>query len=259
MIAYGHSTENLLCYSTKPTIAEQSHPPEHAIERFSNGGLTHACPVMASVTRQMATSKRELKQRWKNDDFVAALTLPKNDIPQQTQLQNVDLRGVPKLGLDDPLGWFKFHEVESHGIDFSFGDGALIAHNSTIADLICHEFKFDRASAFCKSTFLRADFARSRLRLNAIDCEFIEYIFDASTFAGGLNEYGFRRCSFRDCTFSSANWQRTYLRACQFTGCKFADMIIADSIIAGFKYELCAGFRDEMFVKCDVGGVVNVA
>ncbi len=87
--------------------------------------------------RQMAASRRELKQRWKNDDFIATLTLPKNDIPQQTQLQNVDLRGVPKLGLDDPLGWFKFHEVESHGIDFSFGDGALIAHNSHIADLIC--------------------------------------------------------------------------------------------------------------------------
>lgn len=208
--------------------------------------------------RQMAASKRKLKQRWKNDDFVAALKLPKNDIPQQTQLQNVDLRGVPKLGLDDPLGWFKFHEVESQGIDFSFGDGALITHNSQIADLICREFKFDHASSFCKSTFLRADFAKSRLRLNATDCEFIDCIFDASTFAGGLNEYGFQRCSFRDCSFASASWQRTYLRACQFTGCNFEDMIISNSIIAGFKYESCTRFKVQMFVQCDVGGVANI-
>lgn len=206
----------------------------------------------------MAASKRELKQRWKHDDFVAALAFPKNDVPQQTQLQYVDLRGVPKLGLDGPLGWFKFHEVESRGLDFSFGDGALIAHNSHIVDLICREFQFDQSSSFYKSTFLCADFAKSRLRLNATDCEFIECIFDASTFAGGLNEYGFRRCSYRNCSFSSANWQRTYLRACQFTGCDFTDMIISDSIIAGFKYASCTRFKVQMFVHRDVGGVENV-
>ncbi|MEW4564627.1 pentapeptide repeat-containing protein [Bremerella sp. JC770] len=207
----------------------------------------------------MAPTKTELKRRWKDGDFVAALPFPPDKIPEQDQLQNVDLRGVPKLGNGGPLGWFKFHSVESSGVDLSFGDGVLNVYGSTLTDLVCREFKFDRASWFNESTFVRSEFTRSRLRLNVVDCEFHECVFDGTIFVGGFNEFGFRRCTFRDCQFVLADWQRTYLRACRFTGCDFTKFTISDSIVAGFKYESCIGFHNEMFVQCDVGGLEKLA
>lgn len=200
-------------------------------------------------------TKTQLKKRWKDEGFVKSLGIPLDKIPSESNLQNIDLRGVPKLGNDEPLWHFKIHKVNSCNIDLSYGDGALILYRSNVSKLICKEFTFDRASYFINSTFHESDFTKAKFKLDLSDCEFVNCIFDESTFLGGFNEYGFKRCVFSNCTFRSIKWEKIYLRACKFENCDFTNAQICNSIVAGFKHTSCLNLAESIFTQCDIKSI----
>lgn len=207
---------------------------------------------MAEIT------KTKLRRRWSDPDFIRELSIPTDRAPENTELQNLDLRGVPKLASGDPLWHFRIHEARAEKIDFSYGSGCLLTFGSTLRGLTFCEFKFDRASRLTASTFEQCDFQKARLRLDSTDSEFEGCRFDDSTFAGGMSEYGFRRCTFRHCSFQRMNWKGTYFRACSFIHCDFSECEIRDSVVAGFKHFQCNGFSPDIFVDCSLQSVMEL-
>ncbi|MHC4405620.1 MAG: pentapeptide repeat-containing protein [Planctomycetota bacterium] len=205
------------------------------------------------------TTKTQLRRRWKDESFVEGLSLPLGGPFDAGLLSHQDLRGVPKLGLDGPLGYFTIVGSECEGIDLSYGDGALIVSSSTVAGITCHEFRFDRASRFSKASVEKSDFLKARLRLDATDTVFDTCCFAETTFVGGMNEFGFKRCTFRNCSFAGARWERTFIRACRFDHCDFSQTQIIDSVVAGFKHQACSNFTESMFFECQVSGVDEIA
>lgn len=207
----------------------------------------HYSPAPHSRPLSTMVNKKNLRKRWKDEKFLSSFEFPRDRIPKEKELQDIDLRGVPKLALGKPLWEFKISEVNSKGLDFSFGDGCLGIYSSRVQNMKCIDFKFDRASTFFKSEFTECDFSEARLRLDLTSCEFHNCIFNDSKFAGGLNEYGFTRCKFENCSFSNIKWERTYFKACTFISCDFSSGRIIDSAVLSFKYKGCKNFSRNIF------------
>lgn len=204
-------------------------------------------------------TKTQLRKRWADPSFVEQLKIPRDRIPVVSELQNLDLRGVPKLGNGDPLWHFAIRDSNAKGIDFSFGDGCLGVSGSTVSALRFEEFKFDRATSFLRSSFTNCDFDRARLRLDAKDCDFIDCNFELSTFAGGMSEYGFTRCTFRNCSFRSARWKGTYFKACTLDGCDSTQFQVIDSVVTSIKHRGCTNFSDDIFTGGDIRSITEMA
>jgi hypothetical protein len=204
-------------------------------------------------------TKTQLRKRWADTSFVEQLTVPRDRLPVVSELQNLDLRGIPKLGNGDPLGHFAIRDSNACEIDFSFGDGCLGVSGSAVSRLRFEEFKFDRSTSFLRSSFTDCHFEGARLRLDAKDCEFADCNFDLSTFAGGLSEYGFTRCSFTNCSFRSARWKGTYFKACTFSGCDLTQLQVIDSVITSIQHRDCTGFTESIFSGGDVRTITEIA
>lgn len=199
-----------------------------------------------------------IKNRWKDIDFLTSLPI-KNESIELNLLNNLDLRGVPKLGCGEPL--WKFPNIFStiiSNLKISYGSGAVVIHNSKIINLECIDFKFDQSSSFNNSTFKNSVFEKSKLKFNATDVEFHECDFTESTLKGGLREYGFRRCKFYNCKFNSAQWQNTYLFACQFINCDFTEFKIIKSLIRGFKVNELSESIYSIFEDCEIDGLTRI-
>jgi uncharacterized protein YjbI with pentapeptide repeats len=204
-------------------------------------------------------TKTQLRKRWVDSTFIQQLAIPTDRIPAASELQNLDLRGIRKLGNSDPLYHFSIRTAEAHEIDFSFGDGALGVSDSSVDKLNFEEFKFDRASSFLRSSFTDCRFDRAQLKLNAVDCHFTRCSFDISTFPGGMSEYGFTRCTFTDCTFRSARWQGTHFKACTFQSCDLTRFQIIDSIVTSIKHSDCINFTEDLFTAGDIRTITKMA
>jgi uncharacterized protein YjbI with pentapeptide repeats len=204
-------------------------------------------------------TKTQLRKRWGDPGFIEQLAVPTDRMPDGSSLHGIDLRGVPKLALSDPLWHFSIRDARANDIDFSFGDGCLGVIGSSVTHLCFDEFKFDQASSFLRSSFCECSFERARLRLNAMDCEFTKCIFDLSTFAGGFSEYGFTRCKFTDCTFRSARWKGTYFKACTFELCDMTQLQIIDSMVTSIKHRECTAFTEHIFIGSDIRTITEIA
>jgi len=197
-------------------------------------------------------TKTQLRKRWKNSAFLASIGIPTDRAPSEQELQNLDLRGVPKLSNGDPLWHFRVGK-SALNLDFSYGDGVFSIYDGKVTSTKFVEFKFDRASYFRNSVFVSCDFERSQLRMLVDGCIFENCSFELSAFVGGpFCEYGIRRSIFRKCTFRSSRWDKTYIRACQFVDCDLTRWQIIDSIVAGFKHQQCVGFDVSIFIGGDV-------
>lgn len=64
-----------------------------------------------------------LSKRWKQEEFLATLAVPRNRTPRRDELEGLDLRGVPKLGNGEPLWHFGLNSVDVAGLDLTYGDG----------------------------------------------------------------------------------------------------------------------------------------
>jgi uncharacterized protein YjbI with pentapeptide repeats len=204
-------------------------------------------------------TKAKLRSRWTDLGFLDQLAVPRDRMPTSLELQQLDLRGVPKLGNGDPLWHFAIRNADATGIDFSFGDGCLCVSGSTVSRSQFEEFKFDRATCFSHSRFANCDFRRARLRLDAKDCEFTDCDFDFSTFTGGMSQYGFTRCLFTNCSFRSAQWKGTYFKACTLDGCDLIQFQVIDSVVTSIKHRKCEGFPENTFSGGDIRTITETA
>jgi uncharacterized protein YjbI with pentapeptide repeats len=171
----------------------------------------------------------------------------------------LDLRGIPKLANSAPLWHFAIRNAEAENIDFSYGDGCIGISVSSATNLRFEEFKFDRATSFLRSSFTKCNFQKARLRLDAKDCSFTGCIFDLSTFAGGMSEYGFTRCTFTNCSFRCARWKGTYFKACAFDVCDLTQFQVIDSVVTSIKYRECLHFSEDIFSGCDIRTITELA
>lgn len=203
-------------------------------------------------------TKAALRKRWSDPAFLAALPIPLDRIPKPNELRSLDLRGIPKLFNEEPLGHFKIQNARAENIDVSFGDGVLWVDDSEVTKLSAIQFKFDRASWFHKCVFEDCDFTEARFRLNMVDVRFVNCHLDRSTFAGGFNEYGLKRCSFEKCTFNDAVWKNPYVFATTFTACDFTNVEFRNALIAGFKHQDCTGVDKIKFVECEVRSIIDL-
>lgn len=203
-------------------------------------------------------TKTQLRKRWRDATFVASVPVPRDRPPTAAEVSNIDMRGVPRLGNGEPYWYFEIRDANSVALDLSFGDGALGIRSSSVTDLACEEFKFDRATYFHKSSFDRSDFRSARLRLDARDCVFTDCTFDLSTFAGGFSEYGFTRCTFRNCSFRSARWKGTYFKACIFEACDMTRFQVIDSVVTAIKHRDCIDFSQDIFSGGDVRALIEL-
>ena len=194
-------------------------------------------------------TKTQLRKRWKDPDFLKELNFPIDRIPNESEVQNLDLRGIPKLYNGEPLWHFQLHSVKSTGIDMSFGNGALNIFGSDVKNLNCTEFRFIKQSSFYKTTFTDCNFEKTKLSFDLIDSEFHNCNFNLSTFAGGFNEYGLQRCKFINCTFNGIRWERTFFKAVTFINCDFQQAQIVDCYTASFKYQSCINFSKDIFLE----------
>jgi hypothetical protein len=203
-------------------------------------------------------TKAGLRKRWSDPAFLGSLPIPLDRPPKSEELRALDLRGIPKLFNDEPLGHFKIQSVHAESIDVSFGDGALWVNESEVRKLTATQFKFDRASWFHKSVFEECDFTDARFRLNMIDVRFVNCCLNGSTFAGGHNEYGLKRCTFEKCTFVGAVWKNPYIFATTFTACDLTNVEFHNALIAGFKHQDCIGVDKIEFVQCEVRSIIDL-
>jgi uncharacterized protein YjbI with pentapeptide repeats len=204
-------------------------------------------------------TKTQLRKRWSDTTFIEQLVMPTDRIPVSSELNNLDLRGVRKLGNDTPLHHFEIRDAEADDIDFSFGDGSVGVIGSTVDKLNFEEFKFDRSTSFLRSSFLDCSFDRAQLKLGATDCHFSRCSFDISTFNGGMSEHGFTRCAFTDCTFRSARWQGTYFKACTFQTCDLTRFQIIDSMVTSIKHRDCTNFTEDLFTGGEIRTITKMA
>lgn len=205
----------------------------------------------------MKTRRTDLRSRWKDPTFVNSLPITNKSI-QLESLNNLDLRGVSKLGCGEPLWNFpNIHSITVNNFKLSFGDGVIVISDSNVRELECIEFKFDKASYILKSSLFDSTFLNSKLKFNATDVEFYNCDFSKSILKGGFNEYGFRRCKFFKCNFSSAQWQNTYLFACWFVDCDFTNFKISNSLVRGFKVDKLTELIPLAFDNCEVDGLVE--
>lgn len=224
----------------------------------SPNGITESL-IISLVRRQNMVTKAQLRKRWTNPNFVDRLPIPRDRLPTASELQGLDLRGVPKLGNGGPLWHFAIRDAEANGIDFSFGDGCVVASGSTLSNSRFEEFRFDRATSFVDTTFSECDFQRARLRLSATDCSFFKCNFDLSTFAGGHSEYGFTRCTFTECSLCSARWKGTYFKACTFELSDLTQFQVIDSVVTCIKHKYCISFSSEIFSGGDIRAIIDIA
>lgn len=203
-------------------------------------------------------TKKYLRNRWDNPEFINSFPFPFSYDMDTSLLNNIDLRGIKKLGCGEPF--WKFPNIVSanlYNIDLSFGDGALSVHESEIENLNCIDFKFDRSSRIYKSTIKNSCFIKAKLILDITDTTFENCDFSQSTFKGGFKEYGFRRCKFINCKFDAAQWQNTYMLACWFIDCDFTNFIIRNSSIKGFKVNKLPESIYNIFENCEVSGLIE--
>jgi uncharacterized protein YjbI with pentapeptide repeats len=136
----------------------------------------------------------------------------------------------------------------------------LIIYKSKVSDLICVEFRFDRASRITQSSIINGVFEKSNFKADATDSQFINCSFDNSIYKGGFNECGFTRCKFTNCTFINGNWKNTYFKACLFENCNFLGFKIIGAYVAGFKYKNLISFDvNEVFIDCDIKSVIEIS
>lgn len=215
----------------------------------------------------MKITKTFLRKRWKDNDFISNFPLPlkesieawnrnKKLIHLKTEkINNIDLRGISGNEL-----WFfpNFYKTNNHDIDFSYGKGALTFSEGKYERINFNEFQFDRATHFKKAKLDGCNFQKSKLIFDANDTIFENCDFTETIFKGGFNEYGYRRCSFINCNFSSSQWNNLYFFACKFKNCTFTNFKISNAKIGGFKIDKITSEIEEMFLECDIDGLIEM-
>lgn len=204
--------------------------------------------------------KSELKRRWKDPAFLSKIPFPLDRPPTGNELNNLDLRGVPKLSNGDPLWHFQIYDSTCCNLDLSFGDGALAIYSSDVSNLNCTQFKFDRASSINKSVVRSGIFIHSKFKVSSSDTHYESCDFSDSSFKGGFNEYGFTRCKFINCKFNNARWDNTYFKACTFEDCDFTDFKLKGTFISGFKFKNLMAFDENVtFSDCDIRSICEIS
>lgn len=184
--------------------------------------------------------------------------VPRDRDPTSSELRGLDLRGVPKIGMEPPLENFSILLSEADSIDFSFGDGCFNICGSKASNLRFEKFKFIDAAFFSKSTFDYCNFHHTHFCFDLTDCTFIDCIFDRSTFYGKLTEYGFTRCSFTRCSFLNAKWKQTYFNAVTFDGCDMSQFQVIDSFATVINHRACINFSTDLFIGGEIRSILEL-
>lgn len=196
----------------------------------------------------MDESKTQLRKRWKQEEFLTTLAVPRDRAPRRDELQGLDLRGVPKLANGEPLWHFRLGSVEVADLDLSYGDGVLDIYRSSVSGMKCVEFKFDRASRLRDSELVDCDFRRSRIRGTAWGCRFVRCDFELSTLVGGISgDSGFRDCTFEDCSLRGIRWNGPHFYTSVFERCDFAQARMIEACVYGFRHRSCPGLSSDVF------------
>lgn len=205
-------------------------------------------------------TKKQLKDRWKSEDFINNLPFLNDGKISIELLNNTDLRGISKLGYGEPFHSFPILlSANLSRVDFSFGDGVVLIKDSDIDYFSFENFKFDRASFIDKSNIKNSNFSASKMIVDCTDVIFENCDFSQSIFKGGHKEWGFKRCKFKNCIFSGAYWKNTFLFACTFLDCEFTDFKIENSMIRGFKINHSINTVSTIFENCEgISGLVQI-
>jgi uncharacterized protein YjbI with pentapeptide repeats len=195
--------------------------------------------------------RADLKRRWSDEGRLGDLLAPVSAFLAAGSLGHpLDLRGA-EIGMQAPLADFSMYGKSYSALDLSYGKGALLLSQGSLANLRAEEFQFDRASRIRKSSLIDGRLMKFKGRFGAIDSQFLGCDFSDSTFRGGFNEYGFTRCLFENCVFTSAIWGNTYFKACTFNACQFGSTRFERAYVAGVKITGDLVWTD-VFVDCDI-------